>query len=92
MFGIWTITEVHIACVSMWSINPGVFAELAKALSDHNVSMESVLQRSRDPDQKVPVVMTTHETEEADMRKAIAQIASSDWVVEDPVLIRIEAL
>jgi homoserine dehydrogenase len=71
---------------------PGVFAELAKALSDHNVSMESVLQRSRDPDQKVPVVMTTHETEEADMRKAIAQIASSDWVVEDPVLIRIEAL
>jgi len=54
--------------------------------------MESVLQRSRDPDQKVPVVMTTHETEEADMRKAIAQIASSDWVVEDPVLIRIEAL
>lgn len=71
---------------------PGVFAELAKALSDHNVSMESVLQRSRDPDQKVPVVMTTHETGEADMRKAIAQIASSDWVVEDPVLIRIEAL
>ena len=71
---------------------PGVFAELAKALSDHNVSMESVLQRSRDPDQKVPVVMTTHETDEADMRKAIAQIASSDWVVEDPVLIRIEAL
>ncbi len=71
---------------------PGVFAELAKALSDHHVSMESVLQRSRDPDQKVPVVMTTHETDEADMRKAIAQIASSDWVVEDPVLIRIEAL
>ena len=71
---------------------PGVFAELAKALSDHNVSMESVLQRSRDPDQKVPVVMTTHDTDEADMRKAIAQIASSDWVVEDPVLIRIEAL
>lgn len=71
---------------------PGVFAELAKALSDHNVSMESVLQRSRDPDQKVPVVMTTHDTDEADMRKAIEQIASSDWVVEAPVLIRIEAL
>lgn len=71
---------------------PGVFAELAKALSDHNVSMESVLQRKRDPDQKVPVVMTTHVTDEADMRKAIAQIASSDWVIEDPVLIRIEAL
>ena len=71
---------------------PGVFAELATALSDHNVSMESVLQRSRDPDQKVPVVMTTHETDEADMRKAIDQIASSDWVVETPILIRIEAL
>ncbi len=71
---------------------PGVFAELAKALSDHNVSMESVLQRKRDPDQKVPVVMTTHVTDEVDMRKAINQIASSDWVVADPVLIRIEAL
>lgn len=71
---------------------PGVFAELAKALSDHDVSMESVLQRSRNPDQKVPVVMTTHITDELNMRKAIEQIASSDWVVEDPVLIRIEEL
>lgn len=71
---------------------PGVFAELASALSDHDVSMESVLQRSRNPDQRVPVVMTTHDTDEAAMRSAIAQIAASDWVVEDPVMIRIEAL
>lgn len=71
---------------------PGVFADVAHALSKHNVSMESVLQRSRDPDQIVPVVMTLHETEEASMRAAIEEIHSIDAVIEPPVVIRIEAL
>lgn len=71
---------------------PGVFAELAAALSDHDVSMESVLQRSRNPDKRVPVVMTTHNTDEADMRRAIEKIAANDWVLEPPVMIRVEAL
>ena len=68
----------------------GVLANITQALTDHNVSMESVLQRSHDPDQIVPVVMTLHETDEAAMRRAIDQISKNGAVVEPPVVIRIE--
>lgn len=68
----------------------GVFAEIAGALRDNDVSMESVLQRSRDPGQIVPVVMTLHETEELAMRRAVDQITKIGAVVETPVVIRIE--
>jgi homoserine dehydrogenase len=69
---------------------PGVFADVAAALRDHDVSMEGVLQRGRAPDAVVPVVMTTHETEEAGMIAALAQIEALDAVAEPPCMIRIE--
>ncbi len=71
---------------------PGVFADIAAVLKEHEVSMESVLQRIRDPGEPVPVVMTMHETEEASMTKALDEIASVDAVVEAPCMIRIENL
>ena len=54
--------------------------------------MESVLQRTRDPGEAVPVVMTMYETEEAGMTKALDEIAAIEAVVEPPRMIRIEAL
>lgn len=71
---------------------PGVIADVAAAFRDNAVSMESVLQQARDPSGPVPVVITTHETEEAGMMRAIERIAALDSVVEPPRLIRIEAL
>jgi homoserine dehydrogenase len=71
---------------------PGVFADIAAALRDNAVSMESVLQRGRAPDEKVPVVMTVHETEEDAMQRCVQAIAALDAVVEPPTLIRIEAI
>ena len=71
---------------------PGVFADVAGALRDEQVSMEAILQRTRDPDGAVPVVMTTHDTEEAAMKRALARFAALDTVVEPPRMIRIEAL
>ncbi len=70
---------------------PGVFADIAAAMRDHDVSMESVLQHGRDPGETVPVVMTTHESEEAAMTATIKAIQSLDAVVEPPCLIRIES-
>jgi len=69
---------------------PGVIADVAAALRDYNVSLESVLQRLRAPGGSVPVVLTTHETEEARMTAAVARIAALEAVVEPPRLIRIE--
>ena len=51
-----------------------------------------MLQRGRSPDEAVPVVMTTHETQEAPMTRALASISALDSVLEPPCMIRIEAL
>ena len=69
---------------------PGVIAEIAAVLRDNNVSMESFLQRGRSPGEAVPVVLTTHDTTEASMQKALAQIAAQAAVLEPPRMIRIE--
>ncbi len=73
---------------------PGVIAGVAAALRDEQVSMESMLQRGRssDPGASVPVVLTTHVTEEAAMARAVARIAALDTVVEKPCVIRVEQL
>ncbi len=71
---------------------PGVIAGVTAALRDEQVSMESMIQRSRAPDEPVPVVITTHETREAGMMKALAAIGALDTVVEPPRMIRIESL
>ena len=71
---------------------PGVIADVTAVLRDHHISLESMLQRGRAPGEAVPVVVTTHDCEESQMRAAIARIAALDTVVEKPALIRIETL
>jgi homoserine dehydrogenase len=71
---------------------PGVIADVTAALRDESVSLESMLQRGRRPDEMVPVVLTTHSTEEAAMTRALARIAKLNAVLEPPRLIRIEQL
>ena len=70
----------------------GVFAGIAEALRDHDVSMDSVLQRGHSPGEAVPLVMTLFENREASMMAALKQIAALDSVIGDPVVIRIEML
>jgi homoserine dehydrogenase len=69
---------------------PGVIADVAAALRDEHVSLESMIQRGRAPGEAVPVVLTTHVTVEAAMRRALDRIAALDTVLEPPRLIRIE--
>ena len=69
---------------------PGVFADIAAILRDHEVSMESVLQRGRAPGAPVSVVMTLHESLEADVVATLDAMASLDTVVEAPRMIRLE--
>jgi len=71
---------------------PGVIADVAAALRDEQVSMEAMIQRGRSPGEAVPVVLTTHETEEAAMRRALARIGGLSTVLEPPRMIRIESL
>lgn len=69
---------------------PGVIADVAAALRDAGVSLESLLQHGRAPGEAVPVVLVTHETGEAAMRQALDRIGAMDAVLEPPALIRIE--
>ncbi len=71
---------------------PGVIAGVTGVLRDCAISLESMLQRGRAPGEAVPVVLVTHDTEEAAMRAALARIAALDAVLEKPALIRIEPL
>ncbi len=69
---------------------PGVMADVMAALRDEQISMEAMIQRGRNPDDVVPVVLTTHEAQEIAMSRALAEITRLDSVVEPPRTIRIE--
>ena len=69
---------------------PGVIADVTAVLRDQGVSLESMLHRGRSPGEAVPVVMVTHETNEAAMRAALERIAALGAVLEAPAMIRIE--
>jgi homoserine dehydrogenase len=71
---------------------PGVIADVTAALRDEAVSLASMLQRGRAPDERVPVVLVTHETREAAMTRALDRIAKLGAVLEAPVVVRIESL
>ena len=71
---------------------PGVIADIAAALRDEDISVEAMLQRGRAPGESVPVVITTHETREANMTRALQRIIRIEAVLEPPRMIRIEAL
>jgi len=69
---------------------PGVFADIAAAFRDESVSMEQVLQRGRDVNARVNVVIITHDTKEAALVRALKKLEANAAVVEPPHMIRIE--
>jgi homoserine dehydrogenase len=72
---------------------PGVIADIAAALRDQSVSMQSMIQHGRaGPGEAVPIVLTTHDTVEAAMQNALSAIGKLASVLEPPRMIRIEDL
>ena len=69
---------------------PGVLADISAVLRDQEVSIESLIQRGRNPGQPVPIVLTSHDTTEARMREALGRIGALPTVLEPPRMIRIE--
>ena len=70
---------------------PGVIADVAAALRDHDVSVASMLQHGRAPEEAVAMVLVTHETRERNMAAALGDVGRLEAVLERPALIRIEA-
>ncbi len=70
---------------------PGVLADVAAVLRDQEVSIEALIQRARNPNQPVPIVLTSHQTIEARMTAALTAIGALATIIEPPRMIRIEA-
>ncbi|HAX91636.1 MAG TPA: homoserine dehydrogenase [Rhodospirillaceae bacterium] len=68
----------------------GVLADIAAILRDNAISIESLLQRGKQDGTGVPVIIVTHQTNEAKLRAALAQMAVLDTVWEEPLCLRIE--
>jgi homoserine dehydrogenase len=69
---------------------PGVVAEIAGHLAEARVSIESMLQRGRNPGEAVSIVMITHDTPQASVARALKAIATSDKVLGAPSMIPME--
>ncbi len=69
---------------------PGVVAQYGKILGDHNISISGALQHEgTGPNNTVPVVITTHTTQEKNMAAALKELANLDVFSGKPVCIRI---
>ena len=69
---------------------PGVLAQVAGILGQHDISLASVLQKDRAHGEAVPVVMMTHDARERDMRAALAGIDKLPVVASRTAMIRVE--
>jgi len=87
--------EEHVGCyyvrLSVRDL-PGVIADVSAAFKDEEISIESLLQRGRAPEEAVSVVLTTHEVKEAALLRALDVIEKFDHNVAEPRMIRIAKL
>jgi homoserine dehydrogenase len=70
----------------------GVFAAIAKRMADSEISLESIVQHADGPDaaERKTVILVTHETTEAAVRKAVEGITRDGHLIDKPQVIRIE--
>jgi homoserine dehydrogenase len=70
---------------------PGVLGKIASILGDHEISIESVIQKGRDEAAgAVPIVMLTHPAREAAVRRALSAVDRLPEVAGPTRMIRIE--
>jgi homoserine dehydrogenase len=70
----------------------GVFAAIAKRMADNDISLESIVQQAAgtDTEAQKTVILVTHETTEAAVRKAVEGITKDGHLTDKPQVIRIE--
>ncbi|MFB9952107.1 homoserine dehydrogenase [Rhizobium puerariae] len=71
----------------------GVFASIAARMAENNISLESIMQRANPEtadDSPKTIILVTHATTEASIRKAVDAIKAESYLVGEPQVIRIE--
>ncbi len=71
----------------------GVFASVATRMAENHISLESIVQRSKQhlsPSHHQTIILVTHATTEDSVRKAVEAIKTEGYLVGEPQVIRIE--
>ncbi|MCK5306837.1 MAG: homoserine dehydrogenase [Candidatus Omnitrophica bacterium] len=69
---------------------PGVLAKISGILAKHEISIASVMQKSREKVGAVPIVMLTHQVKEISLKKALKEIDRQKVIMAKSVVIKIE--
>lgn len=70
---------------------PGVLAQIAYALGNHQISIASVIQKETEPDQTAEIVIMTHPAREEAVQAAFADFKKLPVVKEVHNFVRVEA-
>lgn len=70
--------------------SPGVLSKIAGILGEHSISIASVIQKGREINGSVPIVMLTHEAQDRNVQKAISLIDELDVLNSRTIMIRVE--
>lgn len=70
---------------------PGALAKVATVLGNNDISIRQMRQYDH-TDENAPVLIVTHETDNANMLRAIAELPQTGVVIGDPVALRIESV
>lgn len=71
----------------------GVFASIATKMAENAISLESIVQHSKQPvapDRPQTIILVTHATMESAVRKAVSAIKGEGYLIGEPQVIRIE--
>ena len=70
----------------------GVFASIATRMAENNISLESIMQHSKQPapGENQTIILVTHATREDSVRKSIDAIKGEGYLRGEPQVIRIE--
>ncbi len=68
---------------------PGVLANVAAIFAKHNISLESLVQKSKGQ-QKVPIIFITHTAYEKDIKNALNEMLETKSILNVASLIRVE--
>jgi homoserine dehydrogenase len=86
------IEELHTAYYFRFSAidKPGVLSKISGILGDHEISISSVIQKGREVNGSVPLVMLTHEAPESSVKRALSRMDRLEVLTDKTMVIRVE--
>ena len=70
---------------------PGVLSKITSILTNKNISIQTILQLTEEKiNNKVPIVLTTYDTLEKNLKEAISDISNQNFLIDEIITINIE--